>query len=164
MTGPDSPRVTLWMMKSTQLVSPLEQNVAENCPGDEVMLLSMRTVRTSSPRTFQVMTLHSPSTVALNRTSEPCSTAEVSGSRLNCCNTTNHRQTIWKEWEMGFIVYSSRNWHKYMWLLLLQHRTLSCFLVVLSRAGLDIFWWGAHTGTHTQTGLAHFENEFKAVT
>lgn len=122
MTGPDLLRVTLWMMKSTQLVSPVEQNTAENSPGDEVMLLSTITVSTRSPWTFQVMTVHGPSTVALKRTWEPCSTVEVSGSSWNCCRNTKHRELICKSSAIGtFISVKSSQftscWHSFtFWL------------------------------------------------
>lgn len=92
MTGPDSLRVTLWMVNSTQVVSLLKQNLAENSFEDEVMSPLMGTVRTRSPPTCQVMMRHIPCTVALNRTSEPCSTVEFRGSSWNCPGTAEHKR------------------------------------------------------------------------
>lgn len=93
MTGPDCLRVTLWMANSTQLMSPSEQNWAENCFEDEVTFKVLaETDRTRSPSTCQVMTSHAPCTVALNRTSEPRSTVEFSGCSWNSCGTTEERK------------------------------------------------------------------------
>lgn len=95
-TGPESLRVTLWMVKSTQLVLSPEQNAAENCSEDEVMPPGSWMVRTRSPWTVQVMAAHIPSTVALNRTSEPCRTVEFSGSSWNCPKTTEHEEITYQ--------------------------------------------------------------------
>lgn len=83
------------MVNSTQLVSACEQNPAENCSEEDVTLLLLlrEMVRTSRSLTDQVITSHTPATVAVKRTADPLRTAALAGSSVSPWDRTEDKRS-----------------------------------------------------------------------